>query len=316
MAVKSKLTLTLEANDLKKTYDRFCKEVIGNKQIQAWILKECTVEFRDFDVKDIANNYIEKEPVIGNFRIESDKRESIRGLPTEDADYHEGKLVFDILYEVAAPDGDGVIHLIINVEAQNKYSDGYPLVSRGVVYACRNISSQFETGFDKSAYANVKKVYSIWICRNVPKYMENTITSYRITEHQLVGDVNLNQKYYDLLNVVMIGLSKDAKSETDSDAIRLLNHLLSETIKAEEKIEVLASEFDIPKDLTFEGKVVEMCNLSEGIFEQGITHGIEQGIEQTARNALTNGVALEVIATITGLDIRTIESLKDEMVMS
>ena len=38
--------------------------------------------------------------------------------------------------------------------------------------------------------------------------------------------------------------------------------------------------------------------------------GMEEGIEKVARNALATGLSPEVIRTITGLDIETIETLQ------
>ena len=46
----------------------------------------------------------------------------------------------------------------------------------------------------------------------------------------------------------------------------------------------------------------------EGI-EQGMERGIEQGLEQTARNALAEGVPVELVQKITGLDLETIKAL-------
>jgi len=46
----------------------------------------------------------------------------------------------------------------------------------------------------------------------------------------------------------------------------------------------------------------------EGI-EQGIEQGIGQGLEKTARNALAEGVPVELVQKITGLDLETIKAL-------
>jgi len=48
--------------------------------------------------------------------------------------------------------------------------------------------------------------------------------------------------------------------------------------------------------------------IEEGM-ERGREEGIEQGLEQTARNALAEGVSLELVQKITGLDLETIKSL-------
>lgn len=51
------------------------------------------------------------------------------------------------------------------------------------------ISSQYSVEFTDNHYEQVKKVYSIWICANPPKYRENTINRYVIQEENLVGEI-------------------------------------------------------------------------------------------------------------------------------
>ena len=73
--------------------------------------------------------------------------ESIAGMVTEDVGINEGKITYDIRYRATAPSGDGFIELIINVEAQNRYNPGYPLVKRGIYYCSRMISKQYGSDF-------------------------------------------------------------------------------------------------------------------------------------------------------------------------
>ena len=74
------------------------------------------------------------------------------------------------------------ISLIINVEAQNDFYPGYPIVKRNLYYCCRLVSSQYGTEFTNSHYEKIKKVYSIFICMNPPNYRKNTINQYSIQE--------------------------------------------------------------------------------------------------------------------------------------
>ncbi|MDR1901029.1 MAG: hypothetical protein LBQ88_01925 [Treponema sp.] len=48
--------------------------------------------------------------------------------------------------------------------------------------------------------------------------------------------------------------------------------------------------------------------LEEGL-EKGLKKGREEGLEKTARNALTEGLPIEIIRKITGLDTETIQRL-------
>lgn len=102
------------------------------------------------------------------------------------------------------PSSDDVIQLIINVEAQNDFYPGYPIIKRGIYYCARMISSQYGTVFTKSHYEKIQKVYSIWICMNPPKKRNNTITEYSLTEKHRIGKVKEAEEYYDLMSAILL----------------------------------------------------------------------------------------------------------------
>ena len=56
---------------------------------------------------------------------------------------------------------------------------------------------------------------------------------------------------------------------------RLLGALLSETLREEEKLDILKNEYHIPMEKSIEEDVKVMCNLSDGIEERGKAEGIE-----------------------------------------
>ena len=49
-----------QAKAQKKAYDEACKRVLSERGIMAHILKACTEEFKDCDLQDIAQRYIER----------------------------------------------------------------------------------------------------------------------------------------------------------------------------------------------------------------------------------------------------------------
>ena len=53
------LTTMIESSDDKPMYDDICKQLLSNKMILAWIMKECLSEYKDVEVEQIANKYIE-----------------------------------------------------------------------------------------------------------------------------------------------------------------------------------------------------------------------------------------------------------------
>ena len=169
-----------------------------------------------------------------------------------------------------------MIRLIINIEAQNDFYPGYPLIKRGIYYCSRMISAQYGTEFKNSHYENIKKVYSIWICMNPPKNRENSITRYYIAEENLAGSVKERKADYDLMAAVMICLGKEGDSGTD--LLKLLNVLLSTETGSQDKCQILEENFHIRMTQTLESEVSLMCNLSKGVEEKGIEKGRQEGI--------------------------------------
>ena len=260
-------------------YDESVKRLLANKSILAVILKECVPEFKHCTTREIAEQYIEGEPQIGEVGIAPDETnrsgEVIHGLNTEDSTLTEGSIRF----YASAPGEDGLLGLIINLEAQNRFNPGYPLLKRAIYYCSRMISAQYGAEFTKSEYGNIKKVYSIWICSNPPKDRRNTITQYSIREEQIVGEAKEEVKNYDLMSAVMICLGE----ETDrnySGLLKFLEVLLSDEKTAAAKKTILQNEFNVPMTQTLETEVYQMCNLSQGAIEKGIQKGMQQGIQQ------------------------------------
>ena len=266
-------------------------------------MKSCLWEYADCDVNEIAEKYIEEKPQIGEIPVAPDERENapmIQGTGVEDTTMTEGTVTFDIRFTAAVPSvhqepggsGEEKIGLILNVEAQNQFYPGYPLIKRGIYYCCRMVSSQYGTVFTDSHYEKIKKVYSIWICTDPPGYRENTINRYVMSEDSLVGQIQEPQQNYDLLAALMICLG-DTKKENCQGILRLLSVLLSSEIKAAEKKEILEKEYHIEMKRKFGEEVSQMCNLSEGLEQraaQRVLQGLQQGIAQGSQQANLNSI--------------------------
>ena len=191
---------------LKKLYDAACRDVLSEQGIAAYIMKTCVEEFKDTPIKEIIR-YIQGKPEVGAVLVNPQGEVTrIETLQNEDKSESESAVTFDIRFTVTAPDTGDEIKLIINLEAQNDYNPGYPLLKRGVYYCSRLISSQYGTVFVKSGYGKIQKVYSIWVCVNPTQKTEYSITSYHMTEKNIIGQVKADRHHYDLLNVVMICL--------------------------------------------------------------------------------------------------------------
>ena len=239
------------------------------------IMKSCLEEYRGSEISEIASKYIEGETQISEAAVHPDEEAGslqIRGLNTEDSTINEGTVTYDIRFRAIVPGTGERISLIINVEAQNDFYPGYPIVKRNLYYCCRLVSSQYGTEFTNSHYEKIKKVYSIFICMNPPNYRKNTINQYSIQEESLIGEFGDNVEYYDLLTGIIICLG-DADDER-SGILKLLEVLLSSERSTKEKKKILQEDFGIKMTQELESEVSEMCNLSEGVEQKGIAKGI------------------------------------------
>lgn len=287
MNLETTVSQGLRIADDKAQYDAACKRLLSEKMILAWIMKACMLEFREIDVKEIAEKYIKGTPQIAEVPVLPDETGSARisGTGVEDSSVNEGTITYDIRFEAVVPVSGELICLIVNLEAQNDFYPGYPLLKRAVYYCSRMISSQYGTEFTNSHYEKIKKVYSIWICMNPPKNRWNSITGYSIAEKQLIGNVQNPVRDYDLLNVVMICLGKP--EQDDNDILKLLDVLFSSDKGSDDKRKILQDDFDIPMTETIEGSVSQMCNLSKGIEDKGIAIGEARGEARGTNNVLT-----------------------------
>ncbi len=278
MNTDTTIAKNIRVADEKASYDAACKRLLSEKIILAWIMKNCLEEYRDCNVDEIAEKYIEGTPQVGEAAVapdESNRISMIQGAGNEDISMTEGTVTYDIRFLATAPVSGELIRLIINVEAQNDFYPGYPLIKRGIYYCSRMISAQYGTEFTNSHYENIKKVYSIWICMNPPKSRENSITRYYISEENLVGSVKERKADYDLMAAVMICLGKAGDSGTD--LLKLLNVLLSTETGSQDKCQILEEDFQIRMTLALESEVSLMCNLSKGVEEKGIEKGRQEG---------------------------------------
>ncbi|MCX4346158.1 MAG: hypothetical protein OSJ38_02790 [Lachnospiraceae bacterium] len=277
MNTDTTIAKNIRVADEKASYDAACKRLLSEKIILAWIMKNCLDEYRDCDVNEIAGKYIEGTPQIGEVAVapdESNKTSVIHGTGNEDASLTEGTITYDIRFYAIAPVSGELIRLIINIEAQNDFYPGYPLIKRGIYYCSRMISSQYGTEFTSSHYEKIKKVYSIWICMNPPKNRENSITRYYIKEENLAGSVKERKADYDLMAAVMICLGKE---DSSTSVLKLLNILLSTETDSGDKCRRLEEDFNIAMTQALESEVSLMCNLSKGVEEKGIEKGRQEG---------------------------------------
>ena len=219
---------------------------------------------------------------------------------------------FDIIFYVRMR--NGLAQMIINVEAQKDEPGSYQILNRAIFYVSRLISSQKERDFVKSNYNDIKTVYSIWVCMNMP---ENSMCHIYLTKEDLLGKHNWKGNL-NLVNIVMIGLTNALpESHNEYGLHRLLCAMFSNELSQQQKMKIMEQEYHIPMEESFKEEVSIMCNLSQGIKEAGIAEGREarivegkqREIEKVVLNMHKKGYSLEQIMDATELEEIELKSM-------
>ena len=307
--MNTELKSAVMATDKDAQYDNSAKRLIAHKIILARILVKTVEEFKGMDPLEVAA-LIEGLPYISAVPVEPGLTNAVHfqngqrlvGFNTENQELNEGLVRFDIVFYVRMK--DGLSQIIINVEAQKDEPGEYEILNRAVFYVSRLISSQKERDFENSSYDDIKCVYSIWICMNME---ENTMSHIHLTKEDLIGSYEWKGNL-DLLNIIMIGLAKELPEHDETYELhRLLGALLSRELTVDEKLDIIGKEYDIPLEENFRKDMNTMCNLSQGVKEEGIAIGRAEGEAGLITKMYKNGLSIELIASATD---KTIEEVK------
>ena len=291
--MNTELKSAVMATDRDAQYDNSAKRLIAHKIILARILVKTVEEFKGMDPLEVAA-LIEGLPYISAVPVEPGLTNAVHfqngqrlvGFNTENQELNEGLVRFDIVFYVRMK--DGLSQIIINVEAQKDEPSDYKILNRAVFYVSRLISSQKEKDFENSSYDDIKCVYSIWICMNME---ENTMSHIHLTKEDMIGSYEWKGNL-DLLNIIMIGLAKELPEHDETYELhRLLGALLSRELTVDEKLDIIGNEYDIPLEENFRKDMSTMCNLSQGVKEEGIAIGRREGLEEGRREGYAEGEA-------------------------
>lgn len=288
----------------KSAYNEHAINILKDLHILANIMQGVIPECKDMSISEVIST-IEGTPEVKCVPVHPG--ESITGNQNEDVVPNEGTTRFDIRFHAYIPCVGEIIKILLNVEAQQVYTPGYDIVTRGIYYGARMISSQYGVEFKNSEYNNIKKVYSLWICTDAPNYAKNTITEYKIEQEKIFGDFQGNPRY-DILNVTFMCLGNANETDTPS-FLSMLSVALGNHIEVEEKKKRLEEDFGIPMTIELEKEMNEMCNLADAIERKGIERGIEQNAIDNARKLLKNGVSYEIVRA--SIDVLSDEKLHE-----
>ena len=285
MKRRTMLWQALKKLDKKAYLDAAGKVLLGYRVICAFILKACIPELADYSIEYIENECIIDDPIIAAIHVHrntcdedgSEKAEvqndvtaepmevseMIQLLSTEDSTLDEGAVTYDVRFNVYIPKNGEKVKVIINLEAQNDFYPGYPLVSRGIYYDARMISAQYGVEFEKSDYGKIKKVYSIWICINPAKKFVNTINRYHYVEENILGDAKLPLSDYDKADVILVGLHTNGDAgKCGNEMIDMLSVVFDKDKEAKKKQDELENDFGIKMTREYSEVVDNMCNIS------------------------------------------------------
>ena len=302
---------TIAAANAKAQYDEYAKRLIAQKIILAHILVRTVDEFKGMTPEDVGS-HIEGEPQVGIVPVDPGMTNTpqssvpdtsghhLTGLNTEHSEINEGMIRFDIIFYVRMK--DGLAQIIINVEIQKDAPTKYKLLNRAIFYVSRMISSQKERDFDNQNYDDMKRVFSIWLCMNMPS---NSMSYIHLTRDDILEHYNWNG-HLDLLNIVLLGISRELPPQGEQYELhRLIGTLLSEELTVTQKLSIIETEYHIPLSVDLEEGVNDMCNLGEGIEERAI----EKTKREIILDMYQNGCNLELIATVTKKNISEIEEI-------
>ena len=155
---------------------------------------------------------------------------------------------------------DGLAQVIINIEIQKDEPTQYFLLNRAIFYVSRMVSSQKGRDFVHQNYNDMKRVFSIWLCMNMPS---NSMSYVHLTKEDILEHYNWNG-HLDLLNIVLLGIGRELPPQEEQYELhRLIGTLLSAELTVTQKLAIIETEYHIPLSVELEEGVNDMCNLGE-----------------------------------------------------
>ena len=147
---------------------------------------------------------------------------------------------------------------------------------------------------------------------------KSAINRYRLKEQHLLHRYKEPCQNYDLMGIVFVYLGN---SKVKDQLINLLDLMFKSSKTASEKITTLHNDFGIDLTQEGEGDLAVMCNLGEGIYEDGLMKGKQEGWEkgrgegrregklEFALELLKDGMALDKVAKYSKLSLSIIKEL-------
>ncbi len=116
------------------------------------------------------------------------------------------------------------------------------------------------------------------------------ITEYCLCEKNVLGYYRGNKEKYDLIDIIIIGLGGLEKKD-DETIIGFLDNILDRDLEPLMRRKILKEKFDIATDEDFMEVFDDMCNLSDGVYLDGVEKGKAEGIMQGKAEGIMQGKA-------------------------
>ena len=304
----------LTSYSMIERFDTACCRLLANKPILAWLLRDTVEDYQACSIEEIMD-CLEDSPQIRTVAVDQDVKSQetgkIVGDSTADKSVTEGVVLYDILFTSRLPRTNATCQIIVNVENQNRWKPGYPLLKRAIYYSSRLISRQKGTVFFGNDYGKLEKVYSIWICIKVPKAWQNTMTVFSLEPKSLVGAGKYDKMEYDMETVAVLGLGNYESAR--KGILKLLSVLLTPEMEPEEKRKILEREYNIPMTVEMKKEADTMCTYGQSLLEEGMEKGEQKGrLEERESNIvamLKEKIPMETISRITHYSLDQIQEL-------
>ena len=265
------------------TKDEIFKEMIKFKWTAAILLKNCIPEYKNLRPLDIAK-LIKDERDRGNQSDEEIIQDEIDLISGTEGAGVEKNTIKDITFRAYSNENSLFINLIIvNFEMQNKFKKKKPnTISRAVYYAASGLRATVAAG-DKE-YANIHKVYTIWLCAENVVFRNGIDTSF-IYNKEKINYIYKHRfgifKFYDelpdrtysrdeesdLMEVVMVDLKVLSDKVRDGRAADDERVMLETIYNIQDAIKLMEQIYEI--DLSgYDKEVQDRMSLMERLEEQ------------------------------------------------
>ena len=286
--VRTNLSRTLSAIEQDKaTSDDYVKCILADPQIAAYIVQAVVEEFKDMEIDEIIPCM--GEPTV-TLKFPERLGVKVQNTGNESVDEEDGKIIYDIKFPVYYKGKKK--EFIINIEAQKsskKSKLGYKLENRITYYMGRMISEQKGTEFSGSSYDDIKSIYSIWICMDTKK-TDDSIIEFGMKSNLIYGKIKKIPKISKINGALINVRTRTAKNRelSKNRLIAMLEELFSKSEFLEKK-KILEEDYGLKMSVELEGRMNEMCNVSDYWEEVALQTGRKEGREEGRKEGREEG---------------------------